>query len=261
MHPCTPLSLPSLFSGCVILEINLARNRMIKPEFFSDEKVAKLPFEARLLFIGLWNFSDDCGVHPKNYRTILGEIFPNDESIKEKRVEKWVELLLDLDFLVEIDYNSGKFLKIKNWGKHQKVPNPSEKQWIPEGSIESLITKKLDSNLSQITKDKDKDKDKDKAPTLEDFLTYCKTLKIYHSGLDFQIEAKYNAWKEAGWIDGNGKKIKNWKTKIQNTIPYFKNVQINKGNSGYQSKLADPSRGNVGGKFDYITSGKEDNES
>lgn len=38
------------------------------------------------------------------------------------------------------------------------------------------------------------------------------------------IEAKYNAWSENNWKDGNGNKISNWKTKIQNTIPYLKPI-------------------------------------
>ena len=39
----------------------MARIRTIKPEFWTDEKVVTLPFEARLLFIGMWNFCDDEG--------------------------------------------------------------------------------------------------------------------------------------------------------------------------------------------------------
>lgn len=38
------------------------------------------------------------------------------------------------------------------------------------------------------------------------------------------IEAKYNAWSQNNWKDGNGNKISNWKTKIQNTIPYLKPI-------------------------------------
>jgi hypothetical protein len=40
---------------------------MIKPEFWSDEKLAALSLQARLIYIGLWNLSDDYGVvkgHP-----------------------------------------------------------------------------------------------------------------------------------------------------------------------------------------------------
>ena len=30
------------------------------------------------------------------------------------------------------------------------------------------------------------------------------------------------AWVENGWKDGNDKQIKNWKTKLTNTIPYLR---------------------------------------
>ena len=63
--------------------------------------------------------------------------------------------------------------------------------------------------------------DKKIIPEFDEFFNYCKTLEIYHQSMDFQIQAKYNAWKENKWKDGNNKSIKNWKTKIQNTMPYF----------------------------------------
>jgi len=228
----------------------MARNRMIKPEFFSDEKISKLPFEARLLFIGMWNFADDCGVIHNNPRKLLGEIFPNDEKIRESQIKKWVLLLLNYELIVELEYNSGSFLRIKNWDKHQIVPNPSKKQWIPNEILEGLISKKIETNESLIRensiKDKDKDKDKDNVikindvPKLSEFISYAKTLSIYHTSMDFQIEAKYNAWVENGWKDGNDKKIKNWRTKLQNTIPYFR-----KGNDG---RAANQQR-----RKDYVT--------
>lgn len=36
------------------------------------------------------------------------------------------------------------------------------------------------------------------------------------------LKLKYESWAEAGWVDGNGKEIYNWKTKILNTIPHLK---------------------------------------
>ncbi len=39
----------------------MARIRTIKPEFWEDEKIGKLPIPCRL-FIGCWNFADDFGV-------------------------------------------------------------------------------------------------------------------------------------------------------------------------------------------------------
>ena len=61
------------------------------------------------------------------------------------------------------------------------------------------------------------------------FLKYCsEILKEKYSSLEFSLKAKYQQWLQAGWIDGNGQEIKNWKTKIQNTIPHLKPMQNGK---------------------------------
>ena len=36
-----------------------------------------------------------------------------------------------------------------------------------------------------------------------------------------KLESKHKSWKENGWRDGNDKEIKNWKSKLNNTIPYL----------------------------------------
>jgi hypothetical protein len=51
-------------------------------------------------------------------------------------------------------------------------------------------------------------------------------MKGLKPGYRYPIEAKYNQWVEAGWVDGHGKKIKNWKTKLANTIPFLKPIEI-----------------------------------
>ena len=40
----------------------MARIRTIKPQFWDDLKIGRLSRDARLLYIGLWNFADDLGV-------------------------------------------------------------------------------------------------------------------------------------------------------------------------------------------------------
>ncbi len=83
--------------------------------------------------------------------------------------------------------------------------------------------KSMDTHSQQEEEEeKEEEQTQNNVPAFDEFLIYAKTLKIYHSSFDFQIEAKYNAWNEAGWKDGNNKKISNWKIKLQNTMPYFK---------------------------------------
>lgn len=67
-------------------------------------------------------------------------------------------------------------------------------------------------------------KEKD-IPTVDDFIAYGLTLVNNNAGYKQPLEAKYNAWVEAGWKDGHGVSILNWKTKLQNTIQYMKPMQ------------------------------------
>lgn len=70
---------------------------------------------------------------------------------------------------------------------------------------------------------------KENIPEQNIFLDYCKeVLNEKYLPLEFSLKAKYETWAADGWIDGNGKKIKNWKTKIKNTIPFLKPLHGNK---------------------------------
>jgi len=37
----------------------------------------------------------------------------------------------------------------------------------------------------------------------------------------------YEQWVSDGWKDGNENEIKNWKTKLKNTLPHLKPLQYN----------------------------------
>lgn len=62
-------------------------------------------------------------------------------------------------------------------------------------------------------------------PTEAEFLDYCKSIEgLNYQPLEYSLKSKYEQWVEAGWKDGNGKAIGNWKTKIKNTIPFLKPI-------------------------------------
>ncbi len=100
----------------------MARNRMIKPEFWEDEKVAKLSFEARLLFLGLLNFADDKGYIRNNPIIIKAKIFPYENF----GVDKICNLLQEL-FNQKMILEQNNIIKIKNFLKHQIIEKPSKK--------------------------------------------------------------------------------------------------------------------------------------
>lgn len=121
----------------------MARNRMIKPEFWEDEKVGELSFGARLLFIGSLNYADDEGFLRWNTEYLQSSIFIYDKLSKNK-IKSFMKELENLK-IVEVFETKNHFFvaKIKNFTKHQKIshPQPSKFSIDLEQKTESEVLK------------------------------------------------------------------------------------------------------------------------
>lgn len=124
----------------------MARIRTVKPEFWTDEKVVELGPWARLLFLGMLNFSDDAGRMVHSPRRIKMQILPADSvSIPE--------LLKELDAMGFVQFYAVKgveYLQIVNFNKHQKINHPS-KTLLPgpelqEGSGSTAVRNGMEGN-------------------------------------------------------------------------------------------------------------------
>lgn len=107
----------------------MARNRMIKVDFWSDEKIAKVSPISRLLFIGIWNFCDDSGVCRATPGFLRSQIFQHDD-ISLETVKKLLAELSSNSLILLAEYNSESFLLVKNFHKHQKIDKPSKNRFI-----------------------------------------------------------------------------------------------------------------------------------
>ena len=86
----------------------MARIRTIKPEFWEDEDIGKLPIPCRLFFIGCWNFADDYGVIKANAALLKSQIFPYDENLRVSEIKKWIGALVDARMLIPIILDGDK---------------------------------------------------------------------------------------------------------------------------------------------------------
>lgn len=113
----------------------MARIRSIKPEFWVSEQIGECSTNARLLFVGLWTFCDDNGVHPAKVGTLKAEVFPLDDFSKEQ-VQSWIDELIKNGLICEFSNNSTTYWHVLTWDKHQKIDKPSRKHPLPsdEGS-------------------------------------------------------------------------------------------------------------------------------
>lgn len=107
----------------------MARIRTVKPEFFTSEQVAECSPNARLLFIGMWCFCDDQGVHPASTARLKMEVFPGDDLTKSQIADMVAELVAH-GLLQEYDVEGQKYWLVTGW-KHQKIDKPSRKYPLP----------------------------------------------------------------------------------------------------------------------------------
>ena len=130
----------------------MARIRTIKPEFWEDEKVGRLPIPCRLFFIGCWNFADDYGVIKGNPALLKSQIFPYDENLRVSEVKKWLNALVEARMLIPIILDDANkrlaeesYYVIRTFRSHQVLDKRFTKSYLgkDEGFVKSLIDKAL----------------------------------------------------------------------------------------------------------------------
>lgn len=106
--------------------MNKPRIRSIKPEFFRDEKVQRLPVPARLLMIGLISHADDEGRLDGDPRAVNSQVFPHD-GFHAAKVNAWLALIDEKGLIYRYHAIGIDWIEIVNWSKHQKInkANPS----------------------------------------------------------------------------------------------------------------------------------------
>ena len=106
----------------------MARARNIKPGFFRNAELVELPFEARLLFIGLWTIADREGRLEDRHKQIKMEVFPADNVDCNKLIES-----LELAGMIERYTVEGMaYIHILSFTKHQNPHKDEKSSEIPD---------------------------------------------------------------------------------------------------------------------------------
>ena len=104
----------------------MARIRTVKPEFWTDGKVVRLPFHVRLLFIGLWGLADDWGALEDDPERIKLTIFPADDIDVVEAIDCLEQFGLVARFLTE---KGERLIFIPKFSKHQKIDKRAAKRF------------------------------------------------------------------------------------------------------------------------------------
>ena len=115
----------------------MARIRTVKPEFWSSPDTGDVSRDARLLFIGLWNFADDAGRLEVVPRTILGDVFPHDLDVTAEDVARWLDELAASGLISLYRQGRRTYLQVTGWD-HQRIDTPSKPRCPDPEDCESL---------------------------------------------------------------------------------------------------------------------------
>lgn len=105
----------------------MARARNIKPGFFRNEDLVELPFETRLLFIGLWTIADREGRLEDRPKRIKLDLFPAD-SID---IEDCLHQLAEYGFILRYSVDGARYIQVVAFTKHQNPHKNEQPSTIP----------------------------------------------------------------------------------------------------------------------------------
>jgi hypothetical protein len=99
----------------------MARIRSVKPETWSDQKLARLSRDARLLYISLWNFADEQGRMVGDPRQVKGMCLPMDDDLSPVEIDLLLDDLAKAGRVVRYLVDDEHFLFLPHLSKHQRL--------------------------------------------------------------------------------------------------------------------------------------------
>lgn len=147
------------------------------------------------------------------------ETWANRWKVNKSKAYRFLQML-EADGMIEIKNETVTTrLTICNYDSYQDTRNADE--------TEMKRKRNADETETKTTKERKEDKEDKEIkntdiPAREDFVEYGLSLVGNNKGYEFTLNAKFDSWVENKWRDGKGQKIKNWKTKLANTIPFLK---------------------------------------
>lgn len=229
-----------------------AKLRSVSTKFWTDPFVEDLTVSEKLLFLYLItnDRNNMLGIYEISLKKISFETGIDKATIEKafKRFERLNKVKYSnnyvtlFNFIKNQSYNQNMKVSAVNLyndlPEHAKIEGVTVDEYNPSKAFESLckgfgILRKIEieeeSEIEIENEDEIEAHKKKQIPSFDEFLTYARTLDPWSEDYKFSLEAKYDQWKENKWKDGYNKPIKNWKTKIKNTLPHLQRTKPKEG--------------------------------
>lgn len=126
----------------------MARARNIKPGFFRNADLVELPYEVRLLFIGLWTVADRRGRLEDRPKQIKMELFPADDI----NINDALDSLASIGLIHRYEAAGVKCIEVVNFEKHQNPHKAEQESALPDrgGNIASTVNARCKHGASTV---------------------------------------------------------------------------------------------------------------
>lgn len=187
----------------------------------SDEKIMDLMAEMSWAGYGLfWGIVEllyqNDGTLQRQYKRIAFALGSNESSVQSIVEDFNLFSINDTEFWSE-SLNKRLDERVK---KSEKARESANIGWEKRKKNANAKRTQSDSNAKKESKVYNSIVNKKNIPAWEEFEKYGIEKKPNIDTLALKL--KYESWVEAGWIDGHGNKIINWKSKLLNTLQYIK---------------------------------------
>jgi len=146
-----------------------------------------------------------------------------NDRVKAKSVDNVIRWLKSTTRITTRKTTRGIVITVCNYDKYQDIDNyrndTGNDRLNDLGTTQERHRNDTINNNDKNDKNEKKKKKGISVPTWDEFRDYALT-RVQNVNQQ-TMRNKYEAWKLDGWKDGNGKRIKNWKSKVNHNIPYW----------------------------------------
>ena len=136
------------------------------------------------------------------------DLLARETGLTSQQIRTALTKLISTNEITSVTSSQGTIIQIVSYEKYQVSTNEITNE---QPTINQRAT--TNNNLK-------KEKKEIYIPNYDEFLAYA--VSQVPNIIQLEVRLKYDSWILNDWKDGNDKKIVNWKSKINNTLPFLK---------------------------------------
>jgi hypothetical protein len=142
------------------------------------------------------------------------DLLARETGLSSQQIRTALTKLISTNEITSVTSSQGTIIQIVSYEKYQ-VPTNEITNEQPTSNQQSTTNNNVKKEKKQIY-----------IPEFSEFLAYA--VSQVPNVIQQEVKLKYDSWVVNDWKDGNDKKIVNWKSKLNNTLPFLKKHEIQK---------------------------------